>query len=50
MPAYTYDGGAQHADEIWFVFGDLVYTNGTEEEKALSRSMMHAWGTFAKTG
>jgi len=50
MPVFTYDDGAHHADEIYFVFGEFVYTNGTEAEVQLARSMMHAWGTFAKTG
>ena len=50
MPDYIYDGGAEHGEEVAFVFGTPVFLYGTEEEKILSRSMMHAYGTFASTG
>ena len=50
QPKFTYDIGAIHGDDILFLFGEIVFTNGTVEETVLSKSLMHAWGTFAKTG
>ncbi|XP_062403905.1 uncharacterized protein ces2b [Sardina pilchardus] len=49
--------GADHSDEIAFVFGNCFYNgpikiNGTftEEEDELCRTMMAYWGNFARTG
>ncbi|XP_051025149.1 acylcarnitine hydrolase-like isoform X5 [Acomys russatus] len=44
---------ADHADEIPFVFGSLLFgmnVNFTEEEKLLNRRMMKYWANFARHG
>lgn len=48
-------GGADlpptHADEVPFVFGNLAGpTAATADDRAMSRAMMSAWLSFAKTG
>ncbi len=48
--------GVLHGDEIAYVFGEPLKKEEnlgfayTQEEKQLSRDMMHAWANFAKTG
>lgn len=43
--------GSVHFDEVPFVFGvPITETHYSEEEKALSRSMIYLWTNFAKTG
>lgn len=43
--------GADHGDEVWFVFGyPLTLPTGLPEEKALSLATIRFWTNFAKTG
>jgi len=44
--------GATHGDEVFYVFGYALThpTISTDAEKELSRSMIKAWTSFAKTG
>ncbi|XP_030060308.1 fatty acyl-CoA hydrolase precursor, medium chain [Microcaecilia unicolor] len=56
-PRPDYLKGADHTDEIGFVFGGpfldsdvSVLGNATDEEKTLSRTMMKYWANFARQG
>ncbi len=43
--------GATHSVELFFVFGNVSLGYGiTDDERPLARTMMDAWGAFARTG
>ena len=48
----TYNLGAFHASELWFVFGNFAapLTAPTADEKAISDALGGYWTRFAKTG
>ena len=50
MPQYASEPGAFHGDDLYFMFGEYTFSNGTQEEILLAKSMMRSWGTFARTG